>query len=159
MKAKNAEIRNAVIENVKRDLADFGIDELELRQRLTVKLDTEQFNYKEDESVWLQKRNKAPFVCEVYFDSCWCCDLHETDTHEKLRLKFFQGFQKGYDTKKIRLNRFLAELEDERIEKEKKEAEKKAIADLPETTPEEKIAKDIVKEIAEEQNEHPTTAA
>lgn len=152
MKTMNAEIKDSVITNIRKDMADFGLDEIELRNRITVKLDTEQFNFKEDESVWLQKREKAPFVCEVYFDDCWCCDLHEHDTHPQLIKKFFTGFQKGYDVGKIRLNRFLAEIEDAQIEKDKKDAEKKAIDALPSATPEEKMAKEIVKEIAQEKN-------
>lgn len=158
MKAQNAQIKSSVIANIRRDMADFGIGDIELLERISVRLDTEQFNFKEDESVWLQKREKAPFVCEVYFDNCWCCDLHETDSHEKLREKFFKGFLKGYELKRIRLNRFLAELEDARIEKEQKEAEKKAIDSLPSTTPEEKIAKQIVTEIVQEKNAPSTTA-
>lgn len=152
MKSSNKEIKDALVLNIRKDMADFGIDELELRSRITLKLDTEQFKASEDESVWLQKKDQAPFVCEVYFDDCWCCDLHEHDSHAQLVKKFFTGFQKGYEVGKIRLNRFLAELEDARIEKEQKEEEKKAIADLPSSTPEEKMAKEIVQEIAEEKN-------
>lgn len=158
MKALSPEIKDAVIMNIKKDMADFGIDEIELRQRITVKLDTEQFNYKEDESVWLQKRDKAPFVCEVYFDECWCCDLHESDSHSKLISKFFTGFQKGYENGRIRLNRFLAEIQDAQEAKDKKDAEKKAIESLPASTPEEKISKEIVKEIIQENNAHSATA-
>lgn len=159
MKALSTEIKDAVIMNIKKDMADFGIDEIELRQRITVKLDTEQFNYKEDESVWLQKKDKAPFVCEVYFDECWCCDLHESDSHSKLISKFFTGFQKGYENGRIRLNRFLAEIQDAQEAKDKKDAEKKAIESLPASTPEEKISKEIVKEIIQEKNAHSATAA
>lgn len=159
MKALSTEIKDAVIVNIRRDMASFGIDEIELRQRITVKLDTDQFNYKEDESVWLQKREKAPFVCEVYFDDCWCCDLHQTDSHHKLIEKFFKGFEKGYDSGKIRLNRFLAEIQDAQETKDKKDAEKKALDSLPSSTPEEKIAKEIVTEIVQEKNADPHSTA
>lgn len=155
MTPQNKEIKDSVIMNIRRDMADFGIDEIELRTRITVKLDTEQFNFKEDESVWLQKRDKAPFVCEVYFDDCWCCDLHESDSHPQLVQKFFTGFEKGYESGKIRLNRFLAEIQDAQEEKDKKDAEKKALDSLPSSTPEEKIAKEIVTEIAQEKNADP----
>lgn len=155
MKSNSKEIKDAVIMNIRRDMADFGIHEIELRERITVKLDIDQFNYKEDESVWMQKRDKAPFVCEVYFDNYWCCDLHESDSHERLIEKFFTGFEKGYISGKIRLNRFLAELQDVQEEKDRKEAEKKAIDALPASTPEEKIAKEIVTEIAQEKNANP----
>lgn len=158
MITQNQEIKDAVIKNIRLDMADFGLSELELRERVTVKLDTDQFNFKEDESVWKQKRGKAPFVCEVYFDDVWCCDIHEHDTHLHMMEKFFKGFLKGYELGKIRLNRFLAQLDAEKeaeAEKDAKQAEKKAIEALPSSTPEEKIAKEIVKEIAQEKNASP----
>lgn len=162
MITQSKEIKDAVILNIRLDMADFGLSELELRERVSVKLDTEQFNFKEDESVWMQKRGKAPFVCEVYFDDVWCCDLHEGDTHLQMITKFLQGFLKGYELGQIRLNRFLALIDAEKEKKAEKdalEAEKKAIEALPTATPEEKIAKEIVKEIAQEKNAspHPTT--
>ncbi len=155
MKASNKEIKDSVIANIRKDMAEFGINEFELRERISVRLDTEQFNFKEDESVWMQKQDKAPFVCEVYFDDCWCCDLHESDSHTQLIKKYFNGFLRGYELNKIRLNRFLAEIQDAQTVKEEKEAEKKAIDALPNSTPEEKIAKEIVIEIAQEKNADP----
>ena len=131
---------------------DFGITELELRERITVKLDVVQFNAKEDESVWLQSKGKAPFVCEVYFDAVWCCDLHESDSHEKLTKKYFNGFLKGYESGKIRLNRYLAQIADEQEAKSIKEAKKKVVDAMPSSNPEEKIAKQVVKEIVQEDN-------
>jgi hypothetical protein len=147
MKAQHKAIKDNIIKNIRLDMADFGLGELELIERVTVKLDTDQFNYKEDESVWMQKRGKAPFV--------FICDLHEHDTHLRLMKKFLKGFLKGYESGRIRLNRFLAIIEAEKeaiAVKEAKEAEIKAIESLPQSTPEEKIAKDIVKEIAKENN-------
>ena len=150
--SQEQQIKDSVILNIRKDMADFGIDELELRTRITVKLDTVQFNAKEDESVWLQDKGKAPFVCEVYFDDVWCCDLHESDSHAKLTKKYFDGFLKGYESGKIRLNRFLAQIADEQEAKLIKEAEKKVVDELPSNTPEEKIAKQVIKEIIKENN-------
>jgi hypothetical protein len=161
---KNQSVKDAVIQNIRRSMADFGINEFELLERITVKLDAEQFKWKEDESVWLQKKDKAPKVCEVYFDNVWCCDLYETDTHHRVLEKFFKGFEKGYALGKIRLNKFLATIEAEKekqAEIDKKAAQKKAIESIPTTTPEEKVAKEIVKEIVQEgQNAdpHPTAS-
>ena len=152
-KAQEQQIKDSVILNIRKDMADFGIAELELRERITVKLDVVQFNVKEDESVWLQSKGKAPFVCEVYFDDVWCCDLHEADNHEKLTEKYFKGFLKGYESGKIRLNRFLAQIADEQEAKSIKEAKKKVVDAMPSSTPEEKIAKEVVKEIVQEDND------
>lgn len=148
--------KSAVIENVRRDMADFGIGQIELGERVTVKMDTDQFNFKEDESVWKQKRGKVPNICEVYFDDVWCCDAYETDTHEQLRLKYLKGFLKGYEIGKIRLNRFLALIEDEKekiADEQRKVEEKKAIENLPSSTPEEKAAKDIIKDLVTDEKE------
>jgi len=151
--SQEKQIKDLVILNIRKDMADFGIAEPELRERITVKLDIVQFNVKEDESVWLQDKGKAPFVCEVYFDAVWCCDLHESDSHEKLIKKYFRGFLKGYESGKIRLNRFLAQLADEQEAKSIKEAKKGVVDAMASSTPEEKIAKEIVKEIVKENNE------
>ncbi len=154
----NRNAKDFVVKNIEKDIADFGISELELRSRITVKLDIEQFNYKEDESVWKQKKEKTYKVAEVYFDDVWCCDMDERDIATSLNLKFFRGFLRGYESGKIRLNRFLASLEDEKqaqIVKDKKDEEKRKIDSLPQSTPEEKAAKEIIKEIVKEDNEKP----
>lgn len=146
-------VRERIISALESDLADFGLPNLEVRGRIKVVFDMEQFNAKEDESVWVQLREKRPWVCEVYFDDVWCCDMKLTDTPEKLRNMFFKGFERGYDSGKIRLNRFLASLEAEKdayIIGQKKADEKRVIDNLPERSPEERIAKDIIKEIAKE---------
>lgn len=156
----NKSTKKAVIQNIRKDMADLGIGEIELFERISVKMDTDQFNPKEDESVWLQKRGDAPQVCEVYFDDIWMCDIYETDSHEQFRNKYLKGFERAYESGKLRLNRFLAMIADER-EKQKEtdalEAQKKVIADLPTTTPEEKIAKEIIKEIHKENSDKPAT--
>lgn len=156
------QVKKQVIENIKKDMTDFGITQVELEKRITVRLDTDQFDAKEDESVWMQKKGKAPFVCEVYFDNVWICDLHESDTHEKLKVKYFKGFLKAYENNKIRLNLLLGVQLDEMEKEAQKQAKlelDKSISDLPTATPEEKMAKDIVKEIVEEKNETPASAA
>ncbi len=155
----NIGAKKRVVGAIKKDMGDFGINEIELEKRITIKLDVEQFDFKEDESVWRQKRGYLPNVCEVYFDDVWCCDLKETDYDQAIVNRFFQGFQKGYDSGKIRLNKFLAEIEDEKKAQEAKDAKRdeiEAIESLPASTPEERISKEIVKEIVKENNAQPT---
>lgn len=161
MNSQSNEIKAKVIENIRADMADFGIGEFELLERISVRLDVDQFNSSEDESVWLQKKGKAPFVCEVYFDNVWMCDLHETDTHLKLMEKYLKGFLNAYENNRIRLNRLLGVQLDEMekaAQKAAKEELDKSLKDLPTATPEEKMAKEIVQEIVEEKtNETHTT--
>jgi len=149
----NAIVKESVIDYICSDMGTFGIDRVELMERITVKLDEEQFNYKEDESVWLQKKGKTTRVCEVYFDDVFCCDLRETDIKTTMQLKFFRGFLKGYESGKIRLNRFLNLLnqEKEKDALERVTRDRKAdINALPSSTPEEKMSKDIIKELDKE---------
>lgn len=151
-------LRERIVSTLEKDLADFGLTELEARGRIKVVFDMEQFNAKEDESVWMQLREKRPWVCEVYFDDVWCCDFKISDSADKLRNIFFKGFERGYDSGKIRLNRFLASLEAEEeawIIKGKKDDQTKKIESLPEATPEERVAKEIIKEIAKENDAPP----
>lgn len=158
MNSQRDDIKASVIKNIKRDMASFGINEEELKDRISVKLDVDQFNSKEDESVWLQKKNKAPFVCEVYFDDVWMCDLHETYTHSKMILEYFKGFQVAYDQEKIRLNKELGIQLRKMEEEAKKQADldlKKSIEALPSSTPEEKASKEIVKEMIKEKDARP----
>ena len=54
------ETKEKVVYNLRKDMAQFGINELELDERITVLYDEHHFNPKEDESVWLQKKGKAP---------------------------------------------------------------------------------------------------
>ena len=156
MKAQNKQVKDKVIENIKNDMASFGISQQELKDRIKIVLDTEQFNAKVDESVWRQKKGDAPFVCEVYFDNVWMCDLYETHTHTMLRMNFLKGFDHAYSNNKIRLNRLLGiqidEMERTARELARKELNQKIEA-LPESTPEQKASKEIIKEIAKDEQD------
>lgn len=156
MTSQSQQVKKAVIENIKRDMASFGILDDELNRRVTVRMDVDQFDSNEDESVWLQKKGKAPFVCEVYFDNVWMCDLHESASHHKLRQQFFTGFLNAYENNRIRLNQLLGIQLDEMEQAAKKQAQKefdKSISDLPESTPDEKASKEIIKELVKEKND------
>ena len=148
---KNKQIKETIVDCIASDIGDFGIDKFELALRTTVKLDEEQFNPNEDEGVWLQKKDKTAKVCEVYFDNVWCCDVKSTDIKTSIRIKYFRGFLKGYESGRIRLNRFLATIEAEKEEaafKQIKIDRDNIIENLPTTTPEEKMSKSIIREIA-----------
>ena len=148
---KNKQIKETIVDCIASDIGDFGIEKFELALRTTVKLDEEQFNPNEDEGVWLQKKGKAAKVCEVYFDNVWCCDVKSTDIKTSIRIKYFRGFLKGYESGRIRLNRFLATIEAEKEEaafKQIKIDRDNIIENLPTTTPEEKMSKSIIREIA-----------
>jgi hypothetical protein len=155
MKPQNQQIKLKVIENIRKDMADFGLSEYDLKDRISIKLDTEQFNADVDESVWKQKKELIPFVCEVYFDNVWMCDLYETHTHSMLKLNFLKGFERAYSNDKIRLNRLLGVQLDE-MERTARAMARKELKDkieaLPESTPEEKASKDIIKEIAKDED-------
>lgn len=147
--------KEKVIDILAPHMSQFGIGKDELNNRITVIYDENQFNHKEDEFVWLQKKDKISKTCEIYFDNTWCCDLNTDDSYYKFILKYFKGFLSGYESGKIRLNMELAKVMDEMEQAAKKQAKdelNKKIEDLPQSTPEEKLAKEIIKDIKKDKD-------
>lgn len=134
-------------------MAQFGLDEKELKKRITVIFDEHHFNFKEDSYVWSQKRDLIHKTAEIYFDDQWICDFHTSDTPTQLTLKYFKGFLKAYEEKKIRLNLEVKKLEDELFDKAIKDRKKEAldkVKQLPDSTVEQRISKEVVKELVQE---------
>lgn len=78
--------------------------DFDLSDRVSVRADVHQFNYKEDESVWKQVRQKAPVYMEVYWDNVWLCDFTSTELPEATLIKFLTGFGNAYNDGQITLN-------------------------------------------------------
>lgn len=142
-------------------LTKYFIDELKnefrfsLEGRLQVIADIDHFNPGVDESVWLQKKDRAPKMAEVYWDGEWIIDF-SLDTEKSIVVAlFWNGFYKAYEQNRIRLNQGLAATEPKDINV-MIEANKKK---LPEPkTAVEREAEKIIAEINEERNAaKPTT--
>lgn len=109
-----------------------------LSGRLKVISELEKYRYKEDESVWKQKRGTAAYQYEVYFDDEFVCFFGADEGIDVAYLKVLEGLLKLYKEKKIFWNK---ELYDVYYPKTKPEEIK-----LPEaTTPEEKIVREVYK--------------
>jgi len=104
-------------------------------KRLRVSSDLQVFNFKEDKSVWKQKRGLLPEYFTVYFDDEYICGFDDTQTIEWVVLQFWKGFKHAYESGKIRLNPTT-----DTVPTAKK-------ATILATTPEEKMAAQIVRKL------------
>jgi hypothetical protein len=122
---------------------DFDFD---LRGRLHTVAEVEKFLWKEDESVWAQKKERAALEFEVYFDGEFVCFFSQNDTSDQIRLKVLEGIRDLYKEGKIFFDPAIKKVreEEERLAREKKDT----ITYTDINTPEEKILVDIVKKHA-----------
>lgn len=122
-----------------------------LKKRVYITADIEMFRWREDVSVWKQKREKTPMYYSVYFDHEFICGFSEADTLEKVMLEWWKGFKKAYQDKLIDLDevksRELCELRELKQKQLKQEAEMK-IDKLPAQTETQKLAKEVIKRVA-----------
>ncbi len=112
-----------------------------LVNRLRIDAELDKYRWKEDESVWAQKREKAPLQYEVYFDTEFVCFFGLEDSQDQAYLRVMENLLKLYKEKKIFWNKELYEV----YYPTKKPEEKK----LPEAhTPEEKIVKETFRRLS-----------
>lgn len=107
---------------------------LNFNKRIRVMSDLITFNYKEDKSVWKQKRGLLPEYFTVYFDDEYVCGFSDAHSIEYAILEFWKGFREAYKSGKIRLNQKPVE-----VVKSKKK--------IKATTPTEKMAAQIVRRL------------
>lgn len=122
-----------------------------LKNRVYITSDIEMFMWREDESVWKQKREKAPHYYTVYFDNEFICGFSEADPIEKAMLEWWKGFKKAYQDKLVDLDELkyiaLKESRDQQQKQLKTELDKK-LDNLPAQTETQKIAKEVIKRVA-----------
>jgi hypothetical protein len=107
-----------------------------LVNRLRVIAEVEKYRWKEDESVWSQKRERSPLQYEVYFDDEFVCFFGLEDTQDQAYIRVMENLLKLYKEKKIYWNTFLYEFN---------KPEKKVVKEKEATSPEEKIIKEAFK--------------
>lgn len=105
-------------------------------ERITVLSDLTMFRPKEDISVWKQKKGLLPEYFTVYFDGEYVCGFDANTSVERAVLEFWKGFKEGYKSGKIRLNP-----KPDIVETKKADT-------IVATTPEEKMAAQIVKNMS-----------
>lgn len=113
--------------------------------RLSVWDDTEHYNWKEDESVWRQKRELATGEGECYMDHQFISAYLQRDGVDSAYVRFLSGLQDLYKQGKIFANPEIYEIK--RVEEELKR--EKDVLDIPEARNEgEAMVVEVIKEQA-----------
>lgn len=121
---------------------------LEIEKRILMISDLEMFRKGEDKYIWAQSKGKTAEVYQIYFDNEFICSFKTDDIMPAVVLMFWKGFKDKYKKGMIRLDPLWKKKQEEELEKEIKKAKKakrkKELKESKATTPEEKMAKDIV---------------
>lgn len=149
-----------VSEEIKREIEKHFDKTVDVKNRIRVVSDLEKFVWKEDKSVWKQKRNQSAQQFSVYFDDEFVCGFDSETPKEAAMVLFWRGLKELYATDRIRLNKWKAdELRKQQDEAFKKQIKEDPLDKLPEDTKEQKMAKDIVRRVNNAQkNKKPTIA-
>lgn len=119
------------------------IKAFDFENRFRIVADTEMFNYKESKEIWDQQKGNTAKIYQVYFDGEHMGNFDENTHFKVFLLTFFRTFKEKYTKGTIKLIK-----DDYRIEYEVKKAQEqdsiKEIEAIKATTPEEKMAKQIV---------------
>lgn len=134
-----------------KDIKDMLVNEIrgtfkDPEKRLAVWAETEKFNWKEDESVWKQKRGLDKNSYEVYFDTEFVCFITEADEIQKVKVNFLTAMKNLYAQGKIFVHKEMYD-----VQQALKDAEyiKKNTVEMPSAhTPEEKMIADVLTKAA-----------
>lgn len=126
---------------------------LKAAERLKIIADLEMYS-KEDPYVWAQGKGKVSLCFQVFFDGEFISLFDENFPVEKAKLDFWRGFKEAYERGKIKLipQEYVIE---EAAKKEEKKSLKEKVAALPESTPIERQAKHIIKNLTREKHGKP----
>lgn len=137
----------------------------DLPSRFDVFPDTLIYNRNEDPYVFDQAKGKVPEYFTVYFDGVYICGFGTDEPQERIDFQFWKGISEAYKSNKIRFNKGLAEkmrLEQEQQILEAKLETDKRIDALPESTPTQKMAKQVIRKVKngrlQKKNKSSTTA-
>lgn len=122
--------RTQLFDRVQRDFA------FPLKDRLRIISELDKYRWKEDESVWSQKRGLTKEQYEVYFDGEFVCFFGLDDSQDQAYLRVMENILRLYKDKKIYFNPAMYEIN----------APKADVVPLPTAnTPEEKLLREAVK--------------
>lgn len=117
-----------------------------IQDRVTVLADIEQYKYKEDESVWQQKKGINPHYFSVFWDLVHVCGFDERTPVEFFMVDFWKNFKRLYKEGKVSLNGQPI-IKDDTL-KESDKVDKKKIEALPESNKTQKMAKEVIKRLS-----------
>lgn len=86
-------------------------------KRIRIIAETVKYNWKEDESVWNQKKGKTAPQYDAYFDGEFICFVDSSKGTQFNYIEFMEGLKKLYKDGKIYINKEMYDI---------KEAEEKA---------------------------------
>lgn len=153
---------STVEKTVIKELSQHFDKSIDISNRVRVISDLYKFNWKEDLSVWGQKKGKVLPYYSVYFDDEFVVGFTEEWTIQQFMVEFWKALKKLYKENKIILNKHLADqakIDEQLKKKDVKIKEKKRIDKLPEDTEIEKLAKEAVKRVSRKKKKHTSLAS
>jgi len=133
MKMDTLTPKKTIFELMQRDFA------FPLKDRLHIVAETEKYKWREDESVWKQKKDKAPLQYEAYFDGEFVCFFGTQMTELEAYCEVLKGIRELYKSGKIHWNKELYEFDKKPVEE--------IVLDAPDS-PEDYILTEVVKKHA-----------
>lgn len=126
--------------------------------RVSVWADIDKFNWKEDEYVWSQKKERTEMVFTIYIDSLYITTWSGSMTESQARMAFWKGFLQKYNMpddspNKLWLDKSIydeKEKERQLLEKESKQQVIKDIESKKVTNETQAIAKEIALDVAKQ---------
>lgn len=129
--------KQAIFDLVQKDFS------FSLKDRLSIWADVDKYHWKEDESVWNQKRGNSALGYEVHFDGEFVCFFDTGDSETSAYIKVLEGIKDLYSKGKIHWNKEMYEFD--------KPEERKIEIDAPDS-PEDHILTEVVKKQAKKKN-------
>jgi hypothetical protein len=139
-------IRDKFIQAIERQLGFIQ----DVGKRLRVESDLDVFNPKEDKYIWAMKRGEVSRYFSVYFDDVFVVGFEDTELPEATFLRFFRALRDLSVKGEIILDKHKKDAEDiikQELGKIERSEKKKRIDDLPESTKEQKMAKEVIKRV------------
>lgn len=136
--------------NFGKDIKDLFVNNLSMfpnaSKRIRVWVETEKYRWKEDESVYNQKKGKTAPQYEVYFDSEFVCFIDSEKGKSMALITFLEAIRDLYKQEKIYINTEMYQVK-QAVEEEKNRKLTTIELQKP-TTPEDKMLTEIVKKSA-----------
>lgn len=142
-------VKDAILRQIKDEM---GVsDYYKFDNRIKILSDIDIFKWKEDISVWAQKREKIANHFSIYMDDVHISGFDDSDPKEKIMLEWWKGLKKAISDNKLDIDPFKSaqlKIDKENLEKEIEKAKQDSINKLPESDELHKLAKEAVKRVS-----------
>lgn len=135
----------------KEDMKDLCVNNLmsvfpDSHNRISIWAETDKYNWKEDESVWKQKRGIDAPQFEAYFDGQFICFMDSNKGNRYNLIEFLNNIKRLYKEGKIFVNKEMYAVRD--AEEAAKQEKAKNVIIPKATTPEERMIVHVLKKSA-----------